>query len=224
MPEMTTPRSNHSIEIMDRHIYAIGGFDGDGTTAAVEAFDLETRKWTQMSKLQIKISALCCVTVPARDLSKDLVRELERKELFLERKRISLLKDGDSKVRLELLNSFENLMNEDDEDVLIVHPILEYENPHVIEANNIENEDDIDLGDMIAIENMAGQLDNAVGDQLHQIEEEYDSSSEDSLSTNSSSEDEAEGHDDVDSLVLPLLFQVKILEDMGFFDSESEED
>ena len=77
---------------------------------------------------------------------------------------------------------------------------------------------------MIAIENMAGQLDNAVGEQLHQIEEEYDSSSEDSLSTSSSSEDEAEGNDDVDSLVLPLLFQVNIIEDMGFFYSESEEE
>ena len=39
------------IEIMDRHIYAIGGFFEDGITAAVEAFYLETKKWTQMSKL-----------------------------------------------------------------------------------------------------------------------------------------------------------------------------
>ena len=87
--------------------------------------------------------SLYCMTVPARDLNKDLVRELERKELYFERKRISLRKDLDSKVRLELSNSLEKVMCED-------------------------------LGDMIAIKNMAGQLDNAaVREQLHQIEEDY---------------------------------------------------
>ena len=71
------------------------------------------------------------------------MRELERKELYFERKRISLRKDLDSKVRLELSNSLEKVMCED-------------------------------LGDMIAIKNMAGQLDNAaVREQLHQIEEDY---------------------------------------------------
>ena len=67
---------------------------------------------------------------------------------YLERKRISLQKDVDSKVRLELINSIENLRNEDDENVFIVHPSWEDEDPHQIEDNNIDSENDIDIGDI----------------------------------------------------------------------------
>ena len=63
---------------MDGKLFAIVGIDGDGTTADVEIFDLETHKGIQMSQLPSKLSGLCSVTVPDRDLNEDLVGELER--------------------------------------------------------------------------------------------------------------------------------------------------
>ena len=63
---------------MDGKLFAIVGIDGDGTTADVETFDLETHKRIQTSRLPSKLSGLCSVTVPDRDLNEDLVGELER--------------------------------------------------------------------------------------------------------------------------------------------------
>ena len=121
IPSMSTPRSNHSLEFIDGKLFAIGGFDGDGTTANVEAYDIQSQKWTAMCKLPSKRSALFCVTVPAGALNQKLVRQLENKVQYLERKRIALRREVDSRLRLQLLDSIEDLNNEDESVHLIQH-------------------------------------------------------------------------------------------------------
>ena len=44
---MSTPRRYHGLELIDGKLFAIGGFDGDGTTANVEAYDIQSQKWTR---------------------------------------------------------------------------------------------------------------------------------------------------------------------------------
>ncbi len=43
---MPTPRGALAVAVLDRHILAIGGFDGARNTAAVERYDPETDTWT----------------------------------------------------------------------------------------------------------------------------------------------------------------------------------
>ena len=222
IPSMSTPRSNHSLEFIDGKLFAIGGFDGDGTTANVEAYDIQSQKWTAMCKLPSKRSALFCVTVPAGALNQELVRQLETKVQYLERKRIALRREVNSRLRLQLLDSIEDLNDEDEGVHLVQH---EEEGPVNLE-NNDENEDVVDIEDMLNVANMLGMVGNAIGEQNQQFDEEIDSNSDSSVdtTTSSSSDSEDEGLDDGDWADLPLLLQENVLMDFNLTDSDDDDD
>ena len=222
---MSTPRGHHGLEFVDGKLFAIGGLNGDGTTANVEAYDIQSQKWTAMCKLPSKRSALLCVTVPAGALNQELVRQLENKVQYLERKRISLRREVNSRLRLQLSDSIEVLNDEDEDEDEIQH---EEEGPVFLENINLENNDDnedvVDI-DMLNVANMLGMVGNAIGEQNQQFDEEIDVSSESSDDTTSSSSDsEDEGLDDGDWAGLPLLFQDNVIMDFNLTDSDADDD
>ena len=180
-----------------------------------------------MCKLPSKRSALFCVTVPAGALNQELVRQLENKVQYLERKRIALRREVDSRLRLQLLDSIEDFNDEDEGVHLIQH---EEEGPVFLENMNLENNDDnedvVDIEDMLNVANMLGMVGNAIGEQNQQFDEEIDSNSDSSVdtTTSSSSDSEDEGLYDGDWADLPLLLQENVMMDFNLTDSDDDED
>ncbi len=58
---------------MDRKIFVVGGFDGDGVVSHTEFFDYESNAWNHSEPLNVKRSALSVVTVAGLPNKKDFV-------------------------------------------------------------------------------------------------------------------------------------------------------
>ncbi len=53
-PSMSTPRSSHTVEVLDGKIYAVGGGDGEakGAACSSEVFDIKTGKWSKIAEMK----------------------------------------------------------------------------------------------------------------------------------------------------------------------------
>lgn len=59
---MHSPRSNFGIAVIDDRLFVVGGFNGFGTTRAVECYDAEAGEWFDVPEMRTSRSALnCCV-------------------------------------------------------------------------------------------------------------------------------------------------------------------
>ena len=50
LPSMSTPRSSHTVEILDGLIYVVGGGDGREWLCTAEAYNPKTFRWHSISR------------------------------------------------------------------------------------------------------------------------------------------------------------------------------
>ena len=67
------PRSNFGVTIVDKKIFVVGGFDGEGVVSHTELYDDESKTWNHSEPLNVKRSALSVVTVTGLANKKDFV-------------------------------------------------------------------------------------------------------------------------------------------------------
>lgn len=60
---MQTPRSNFGIEVIDGHLFVVGGFNGYSITNNVEYYDVDSDTWTEAGDMGIYRSGLSCIVV-----------------------------------------------------------------------------------------------------------------------------------------------------------------
>lgn len=60
---MLTPRSNFGLEVIEDHLFVVGGFNGITTTYNVEYYDASTDEWSEACDMEIFRSALSCCVV-----------------------------------------------------------------------------------------------------------------------------------------------------------------
>lgn len=60
---MLTPRSNFGLEVIDDHLFVVGGFNGITTTYNVEYYDALADEWSEACDMGIFRSALSCCVV-----------------------------------------------------------------------------------------------------------------------------------------------------------------
>ena len=74
LPDMNTPRSNHSLAVVQGRLVVMGGYQGGETTRKVEMLDLTSNIWEEVGELSTNRSALSCGVVPFNRLD-EKVRE-----------------------------------------------------------------------------------------------------------------------------------------------------
>ena len=57
---MSTPRSSHTIELLDGIIYVVGGGDGREWLCTAEAYNPKTLRWITIARY---VSLFCCKTI-----------------------------------------------------------------------------------------------------------------------------------------------------------------
>merc|ERR1719250_479749 len=71
LPDMCTPRSEHSLAVVQGKIVAIGGYTGEDYTSKVEQLNLRTNSWEEIEDLPCKRSALSSVSISFNKLQEE---------------------------------------------------------------------------------------------------------------------------------------------------------
>ena len=74
LPDMMTPRSNHTLAVVQGRLMAVGGYQGVQTTRKVEVLDMTTHSWEAVGELSSSRSALVSAVVIFNSLEEE-VRE-----------------------------------------------------------------------------------------------------------------------------------------------------
>lgn len=82
---MLTPRSNFGIEVMDDHLFVVGGFNGFTTTHCVENYSSVEDEWNEFCDMDIFRSALsCCVVFGLPNMADYVVSRDALPQLYLD--------------------------------------------------------------------------------------------------------------------------------------------
>ena len=80
LPDMCTPRSEHSLAVVQGKIVVIGGYTGEDATSKVEQLHLRTNIWEEMEDRPCKRSDMSSVSISFNKL-KEEARDTYRSEM-----------------------------------------------------------------------------------------------------------------------------------------------
>merc|ERR1711872_444076 len=72
LPDMITPRSNHSLAVVQGKLVALGGYTGTDDSNKVEMLNLHTNTWDALTDMPSNISALSSCVVPFNKLEEEM--------------------------------------------------------------------------------------------------------------------------------------------------------
>ena len=76
LPDMKTPRSNHTLAVVQGRLVAVGGYQGTETTSRVEVLDMNTDTWEEEGGLSTTRSALAYAVVNFNSLIEEVGESL----------------------------------------------------------------------------------------------------------------------------------------------------